>query len=65
MKDLIKENGHDYIDIMKIDIEGSEFDTLSTFMSEFSSPDVKLPIGQLLVEIHIRQAQPQDPYEMP
>ena len=65
VKDLMKENKHDYIDIMKMDIEGSEFDSLSAFVGEFSSPDVELPIGQLLVEIHIRQAEPQDPFEMP
>lgn len=48
--------GHDFIDVLKIDIEGAEFSTLSTFLdvhkpkSSFSS--TMLPIGQLQLELH-------------
>jgi len=53
---LMKLNGHDFIDVLKIDIEGAEFDTLSTFLdvhrpkSSFAS--TTLPIGQLQLELH-------------
>jgi hypothetical protein len=55
---LMKENGHTYIDILKIDIEGSEYDALDTFMDAFekqrsaSGKDV-IPIGQVMIELHL------------
>lgn len=45
---LAKEQGHSYIDILKMDIEGSEFDVLDDL--DFS----KLRFGQILVEFHER-----------
>jgi hypothetical protein len=42
--------GHAFIDVLKIDIEGSEFDSLASFLN--SRPDGELPIGQLQLEIH-------------
>ncbi|KAF8428464.1 hypothetical protein L210DRAFT_989331 [Boletus edulis BED1] len=32
---LIKRNGHDFIDVLKIDIEGGEFDSLEVFIDSF------------------------------
>lgn len=47
---LMKENGHTWIDVLKIDVEGSEFDVLNDlFMQHRKKP---LPIGQLQLEIH-------------
>src|SRR5579863_5965695 len=51
-----RDAGHDFIDVLKIDIEGAEFGTLSNFLdvnkpgSSFSS--TTLPIGQLQLELH-------------
>ena len=48
--------GHTFIDVLKIDIEGAEFDTLTSFLEAhkptgpFSS--TTLPIGQLQLELH-------------
>jgi hypothetical protein len=55
---LMKENGHNYIDIMKIDIEGSEYDALDTFMDAMdntvtASGKSVIPIGQILIELHV------------
>lgn len=48
LKSIMAELGHDHIDILKIDIESSEF-------SVFKSWDwMTLPVGQVLVEIHWR-----------
>ncbi|KAH9021536.1 methyltransferase domain-containing protein [Lactarius hengduanensis] len=53
---LMKLNGHAFIDVLKIDVEGAEFDTLTAFLathkplSPFSS--TTLPIGQLQIELH-------------
>ncbi|KAH9176380.1 hypothetical protein EDB89DRAFT_2091859 [Lactarius sanguifluus] len=47
---------HTFIDIFKIDIEGGEFDALTTFLSAHAAAaegDV-LPVGQLQLEIHSR-----------
>lgn len=32
VRDLMRRNGHEYIDIMKMDIEGSEFDALTVLV---------------------------------
>ena len=42
--------GHGFIDILKIDTEGAEFDALTTFVNEHVHGH--LPIGQLQLEIH-------------
>ncbi|KAH9879790.1 hypothetical protein J1614_001814 [Plenodomus biglobosus] len=55
---LMKENGHSYIDILKIDIEGSEYDALDTMMDAFESTrsaagNGVMPIGQVMIELHL------------
>jgi len=50
---LMEMNGHDHIDILKIDIEGSEFSLLSDLLDHYG--DRPLPFGQLQIEIHARQ----------
>ncbi|KAG0282594.1 hypothetical protein BGZ96_000320 [Linnemannia gamsii] len=48
LKTIMQENGHTWIDVLKIDIEGNEFDALNAMMDQF---DV-LPFSQLQLEIH-------------
>ncbi|OAK99871.1 hypothetical protein IQ06DRAFT_250294 [Phaeosphaeriaceae sp. SRC1lsM3a] len=55
---LMANNNHSYIDILKIDIEGSEYDALDTFMDAFdgiqsASGKSVIPIGQVMIEIHL------------
>ncbi|KAH7401396.1 methyltransferase domain-containing protein, partial [Pyrenochaeta sp. MPI-SDFR-AT-0127] len=55
---LMRENNHTYIDILKIDIEGSEYDALDTLMDNFdntrtASGESILPIGQVMIELHL------------
>ncbi len=47
-EDIAKEFGHHHIDVVKMDIEGSEYDVLETLL------DSKVSITQLLVEFHDR-----------
>jgi hypothetical protein len=47
----MERNGHDFIDILKIDIEGNEFDSLSAFIDSFQGEP--LPFGQLQLEVHV------------
>lgn len=42
--------GHTFIDILKIDVEASEFDALTSFVNAHTHGD--LPIGQLQLEVH-------------
>lgn len=44
-------SGHKFIDILKIDVEGSEFDALTSFLSTHANKDA-FPVGQLQLEIH-------------
>ncbi|KAF9179694.1 hypothetical protein BGZ51_004748 [Haplosporangium sp. Z 767] len=52
LKTLMKENGHDWIDILKVDIEGSEYPTFDAIMDDF---DV-LPFSQLQMELHVHES---------
>ncbi|KAG0331596.1 hypothetical protein BG000_010752 [Podila horticola] len=55
MKDrkvLSWENSHDWIAILKVDIEGSEYSTFAAIMDDF--PEA-LPFGQLQIELHTNE----------
>lgn len=45
---IMKELGHDHIDILKMDIEGSEYEVIEDLLAR------KIPIKQILVEYHHR-----------
>jgi len=47
---LMKMNGHDFIDVLKIDIEGYEFAVLASLVKEYEGRP--LPFGQLQLEVH-------------
>ncbi|TKX23983.1 methyltransferase domain-containing protein 16 [Elsinoe australis] len=57
VKDLMDRNGHIFIDVMKIDVEGAEFGVLDALMEavEAAAGDELpvLPVGQMLIEIHL------------
>ncbi|KAF8644217.1 hypothetical protein AX16_008621 [Volvariella volvacea WC 439] len=60
LQSLMEHNNHDHIDILKIDIEGWEFEALEAFVKPYlkaQGPGGKagraLPVGQLQLEIHI------------
>lgn len=51
--DLMKMNGHEYIDILKMDIEFAEFEAMDGFGEDFPiRAGEELPVGQLMIEIH-------------
>ncbi|GJE90227.1 hypothetical protein PsYK624_063550 [Phanerochaete sordida] len=66
LQTLMQRNGHDFIDILKVDIESAEFDSLDAFVDAFiPAPEYAarhphapandapvLPVGQLQLEIH-------------
>ncbi|KAF4452505.1 hypothetical protein F53441_4666 [Fusarium austroafricanum] len=63
IQDLMKRNGHSYVDIVKMDIEGAEFDTLTSLMESIVgehgiNANLTFPFGQLLVEIHFMNEPP-------
>lgn len=47
--DTMKRQGHTFLDVLKVDIEGSEWDTFRSLL-----PQKALPFGQLLIELHFR-----------
>lgn len=51
---LMAQNNHKYIDILKIDVEGSEYVALDAMMNAFEGQgDGVLPIGQVMIELHL------------
>lgn len=55
LETLMNQNGHDWIDILKIDTEGAEFKILPDVITHFGNGN--LPFGQLLLEIHADQME--------
>ncbi|CZS92019.1 hypothetical protein WAI453_000038 [Rhynchosporium graminicola] len=53
IQDLMKKNGHTYIDILKIDVEYAEFEAMTSLLSHTASLMQEFPIGQMLMEIHL------------
>lgn len=51
LETLMSQNGHSHIDILKIDIEGFEFDTLSSIIQSYRERGQPLPFGQLQLEV--------------
>ncbi|CAL8140987.1 unnamed protein product [Orchesella dallaii] len=49
LKTLMNQNGHKWIDVLKVDIEGHEYESLFQAMNDFDG----FPVGQLLVELHV------------
>lgn len=49
----VNRTGHTHIDILKIDVEGWEFDTLSAMIKSYLAAGRPLPFGQLQLEIHV------------
>ncbi|KAH9061855.1 methyltransferase domain-containing protein [Lactarius vividus] len=57
LETVMRQNGHMHIDILKIDLEGWEFDALTTFLlpnSNFTSLKPRAPpVSQMLLELHV------------
>ncbi|KAJ7777901.1 methyltransferase domain-containing protein [Mycena maculata] len=53
LETLMKMNGHTHIDILKIDIERWEFETLTALIKPYLASGKPLPFGQLQLEVHI------------
>lgn len=62
IQDLMKENGHTFIDLVKMDIEGAEFDVLTSLIDSITMEggygNISAPFGQLLIEIHFMKEPP-------
>ncbi|KAF9317178.1 hypothetical protein BG003_001102 [Podila horticola] len=48
LQSLMKENRHTWIDILRIDIEGGEYQAFDTILKDFDT----LPFSQLLIQLH-------------
>jgi len=53
LESLMKMNGHTHIDLLKMDVEGWEFETMQSFLKPYVDSGKPLPFGQLSMEIHI------------
>lgn len=62
IQDLMRVNGHSYVDLIKMDIEGAEFDALTSLIESIveqgDNVNATLPFGQLLIEIHFMKEPP-------
>lgn len=57
LRDIMAAFRHEYIDILKVDIEGAELDVGIQTFSEWARAG-HTPVGQLLVELHLADASP-------
>lgn len=57
IQDLMALNRHQHIDVLKIDIEGAEFESMRSLLKFFRGIG-ELPVGQFMVEIHLEQDGP-------
>lgn len=48
----MKTNNRTFIDLLKIDVEGAEFESLDEIIRSFALSGAALPFGQLQLEIH-------------
>lgn len=55
IQDLMDMNGHDRVDVLKMDIEGAEFETMASLVKFFGRGEV--PVGQFMVEIHLEDGK--------
>ncbi|CAL3968010.1 hypothetical protein PZA11_006943 [Diplocarpon coronariae] len=53
---LMEQNKHKYIDILKIDVEGAEYQALDAFMDECDTTGI-MPVGQIMIELHLMDDQ--------
>ncbi|KAH6716043.1 methyltransferase domain-containing protein [Leptodontidium sp. MPI-SDFR-AT-0119] len=53
LQTLMDQNKHTYIDILKIDIEGGEYEALDAFMDACDRTGGNFPIGQVMIELHL------------
>ncbi|KAA8576137.1 hypothetical protein EYC84_006296 [Monilinia fructicola] len=53
LQSLMAQNKHAYIDILKMDIEGSEYAALDAFMDFYGERGGELPVGQVMIELHL------------
>ncbi|KAF2149200.1 hypothetical protein K461DRAFT_323733 [Myriangium duriaei CBS 260.36] len=61
VQDLMANNGHDHIDILKIDIEGYEFQTFTSLLNYYISRGEQVPVAQIVVEVHLFEKQGEHP----
>ncbi len=51
---LMAHHKHDYIDILKIDVEASEWVSLGAYFDYLKAQKIKtMPIGQIMIELHL------------
>ncbi|KAF5365003.1 hypothetical protein D9757_011434 [Collybiopsis confluens] len=53
LQSLMDMNGHDHIDLLKIDIEGWEFEALEELIKPYLVSGKPLPFAQLQLEMHV------------
>ncbi|CAL8092590.1 unnamed protein product [Orchesella dallaii] len=61
LKTLMRENGHEWIDVLKIDVEGYEYESLSRVLGDFQQV---LPFDQLLIEVHLSWISSEEVYSL-
>lgn len=49
---VMKELGHDFIDVLKVDVEGAEWEAFAPLFA--AGAGAPLPVGQLLIELHYK-----------
>ncbi len=52
LPDIMKELGHDWVHVLKMDIEGAEYEVLPSIMTHYAEAQQAVPVTQAQVEYH-------------
>lgn len=49
---IMKQLGHSWVDVLKIDVEGAEYEVLPSIMQHYNSLGLRIPVTQAQIEYH-------------
>lgn len=55
---IMAEHGHEWIDVLKLDVEGAEYEVLQAIVKHYHSQGKVVPVTQAQIEYHHSEEQP-------
>lgn len=58
LSSIMTELGHDWIDVLKMDVEGAEYQVLPAMVEHYAARNTGVPVAQILIEYHHAAGSP-------